>query len=101
MLQTMTAFTGNLMHLSVTCPRCLSKYQLDPGMRGKRMRCPNTICRAIFEVRGDDDPAVAAPPVVTKPPEPVQETPPPVVTKPVEAKKSEPVKRKLIVKPIE
>ncbi len=44
------------MHLAVTCPRCQSKYQLDPGMRGKRMRCPNTICRAIFEVRGDDDP---------------------------------------------
>ncbi len=44
------------MHLSVTCPRCESKYQLDAGMRGKRMRCPNTICRAVFEAREDNDP---------------------------------------------
>ena len=36
------------MQLSVSCPRCESKYQLDAGMRGKRMRCPNPICRAVF-----------------------------------------------------
>ena len=42
------------MPLSVTCPRCESKYQLDAGMRGKRMRCPNPICRAVFEVRDDN-----------------------------------------------
>src|SRR5690349_11706425 len=85
------------MPLSVTCPRCESKYQLDPAMRGKRMRCPNTICRAVFEVRDDNDP-----PVVVEPP-PVEETPPakPLEAAPVEAKMPEPVKRKPIPKPIE
>src|SRR5262245_47272070 len=47
------------MHLSVTCPRCNSKYQLAADMRGKRMRCPNPICRAVFEVRDDADPPAA------------------------------------------
>lgn len=52
------------MHVAVTCPRCQSHYQLDPGLVGKRMRCPNTLCRAIFEVRPDDAPSAtaAAPP---------------------------------------
>ena len=77
------------MQLSVTCPRCESKYQLAAEMRGKRMRCPNAICRAVFEVRDDADP------VVPKPPEPVKEAPP------VEATKPEPVKPKPIPKPIE
>jgi hypothetical protein len=49
------------MHLSVTCPRCESKYHLAAEMRGKRMRCPNPICRAVFEVRVDNDPVAAAP----------------------------------------
>src|SRR5437762_2488953 len=72
------------MQLSVTCPRCQSKYQLAADMRGKRMRCPNTICRAIFEVRDDSDPVVAqappAPPVVEAP-KPVQRKP---IPKPIE-----------------
>jgi hypothetical protein len=58
-------------------------------MRGKRMRCPNTLCRAIFEVRDDNDPAPAAketpepgPAVTTEAwqapvlPEPVPQAPP-------------------------
>ena len=77
------------MQRSVTCPRCESKYQLAEEMRGKRMRCPNAICRAIFEVRDDADP------VAPTPAEPVTEAPP------VEAKTQEPVKRKPIPKPIE
>lgn len=44
------------MRLSVTCPRCQSKYQLDAAMRGKRMRCPNSICREVFEARDDAEP---------------------------------------------
>jgi outer membrane protein assembly factor BamB len=75
------------MHLAVTCPRCESKYQLAADMRGKRMRCPNPICRAVFEVRDDNDPPT--------------EVAPPVETKPVEVKQPEPVKRKPIPKPIE
>lgn len=73
------------MHLSVTCPRCESKYQLDAGMRGKRMRCPNPICRAVFEVRDDNDPPVqAAPPAEAPKPEPPA---PPIAAKVVDAPK--------------
>jgi hypothetical protein len=112
------------MHLSVTCPRCESKYQLDAGMRGKRMRCPNPICRAVFDVRDDNDPPLPAPPAQGTPLEepkaketaplakakPVEaeprETAPPVVsrpveTQPVEAMKPEPAKRMPIPKPIQ
>lgn len=41
------------MHITVHCPSCGSKYQLDPAMRGRRMRCPNSVCREVFEVRED------------------------------------------------
>src|SRR5438034_9589431 len=98
------------MSLSVTCPRCESKYQLDAGMRGKKMRCPNPICRAVFEVRDDSDapaPSVEAPkaqevkpaPVPAPPVEATPKEPPPIVAKPVEAKKPEPVKQKPVPKP--
>src|SRR5437763_10615459 len=104
------------MHLSVTCPRCESKYQLDAGMRGKRMRCPNPICRAIFEVRDDNDPkaeAPTAPPVVPEPltpgPSPTREegrtdlasSPAKLEVKKEPPKQTEPAKRKPIPKPIE
>jgi outer membrane protein assembly factor BamB len=101
------------MHLSVTCPQCESKYQLDSGMRGKRMRCPNPICRAIFEVRDDSDPKAEAPPVapesLTPGPSPtrgegrtdVAPTPAKVEVKKEPPKPPEPVKRKPIPKPIE
>jgi outer membrane protein assembly factor BamB len=110
------------MHMSVTCPRCESKYQLDAAMRGKKMRCPNTICRAVFEVRGDGDAPVAEAPPPAKPAEPKPEpepvkprpvpkpvAPPPVDDFPgddepapaqVEAKKPEPVEPRPIPKPI-
>jgi outer membrane protein assembly factor BamB len=39
------------MHITVYCPSCHSRYQLDPGLRGQRMRCPNPVCREIFEVQ--------------------------------------------------
>ena len=41
------------MHISVACPRCQTRYQLDPNLLGKQMRCPNAMCRAVFEVRED------------------------------------------------
>ena len=77
------------MPLSVTCPRCESKYQLDAGMRGKRMRCPNPICRAVFDVRDDADVPAPSVPVVE---EPKAKESPPLAPKPVEVKKLEPVK---------
>jgi outer membrane protein assembly factor BamB len=39
------------VEITVSCPRCGSQYHLKPEMRGKRMRCPNAICREVFEVR--------------------------------------------------
>lgn len=45
------------MHIAVLCPQCQSRYQLDPSLLGKRMRCPNSICRAVFEVRAEGEPA--------------------------------------------
>src|SRR6516162_457523 len=92
------------MHLSVTCPRCESKYQLDAGMRGKRMRCPNPICWAVFEVHDkNDEPALSSPAVEAKPvAEPIaKEWPPPSPPKPVEATKPQPVKREPIPIPVQ
>src|ERR1700726_189439 len=41
--------------ISATCPHCLSCYQVEPNLRGTHMRCPNSLCRAIFEVRDEDN----------------------------------------------
>src|SRR5438128_1911879 len=51
--------------ISVTCPRCESRYHVEPNLRGLNMRCPNPVCRTIFEVRVDGEvPAAPAPPVL-------------------------------------
>ncbi|MFO0864269.1 MAG: PQQ-binding-like beta-propeller repeat protein [Gemmataceae bacterium] len=98
------------MRIRVICPRCQSEYQLEESLRGKRMRCPNTICRAVFEVQDADAPSPAAPPPEPPPVEPPptpdwQLAPPPVrgeriaepqapiVTKPpAETKPAEPIR---------
>jgi hypothetical protein len=58
------------VHITVDCPRCGSRYHLDPSMRGQRMRCPNPLCREVFEVR-EAEPALPgmAPPPSLRPPE--------------------------------
>jgi outer membrane protein assembly factor BamB len=48
---------GRTVHISVVCPRCLSRYFLEPSMKGQKMRCPNSSCREIFEVK--EEPAEA------------------------------------------
>jgi outer membrane protein assembly factor BamB len=80
------------MHLRVTCPVCKTEYQVDPSLRGKRMRCPNLICRTVFDI--DPSPvsavssaesmsaAVSEPPsqtapTVLAPPEPAAKPAPP------------------------
>ena len=112
------------MHLSVTCPRCQSKYQLDRGharqadalserdlpggLRGAGRQRSGAAVEALVkpgppaadvpdDFPGDEEPALAPQPVE---PTPVRrpEAPPP---KTVEAKKPEPVKRKPVPKPIE
>ncbi|MBI3407124.1 MAG: PQQ-binding-like beta-propeller repeat protein [Planctomycetes bacterium] len=56
------------MQISVTCPQCQSTYQLDPSMRGKRMRCLNTICRTLFEIKVDGEAEAATRSSPTAPP---------------------------------
>lgn len=38
------------MQITVYCPRCKTRYQLDERMRGQRMRCPDPSCREVFVV---------------------------------------------------
>ncbi|MCI0378977.1 MAG: PQQ-binding-like beta-propeller repeat protein [Gemmataceae bacterium] len=66
---------GRKVHLSVTCPLCQSTYQVVEALRGKRMRCLNTICRAVFEVRaeGESGPPAVAPASENKPTGSVEE----------------------------
>src|SRR5262245_29982548 len=42
------------MHIIVVCPRCNTRYQLQPSMRGLKMRCQNPVCRQVFEVPASD-----------------------------------------------
>src|SRR5262249_9105852 len=59
------------MHIKTICPRCETTFQVDPALRGKKMRCPTAACRAVFEVRESGDlPAPAAPPAPTAAPPP-------------------------------
>src|SRR5207302_4035998 len=73
------------------CPDCGTTYRLKPDMAGKRMRCTDANCRAVFLVEAATKPelvaAVAAePPTVASPasaPAPVfdwRDAPPPVMT---------------------
>jgi outer membrane protein assembly factor BamB len=49
------------VHITVYCPACNNRYQLHEEMRGKRMRCVNTLCREVFEVREAGEKAETAP----------------------------------------
>ncbi len=65
------------MRITVVCPRCESSYQVEANLRGKRMRCPNAICRAIIEIPGEVPPA-PKPPIVAPAPDWAKLPPPPV-----------------------
>jgi hypothetical protein len=36
--------------INATCPACQTRYQVQPTLRGKPMRCPNAKCRKVFVV---------------------------------------------------
>jgi outer membrane protein assembly factor BamB len=38
-------------NVKVLCPKCQSKYELNRGLVGQKIRCPNPACREVFEVR--------------------------------------------------
>jgi tetratricopeptide (TPR) repeat protein len=71
------------MHITATCPRCQSQYQVEPELRGKRMRCPNVICRAVFEVGAEPATAAESSAPVVEPSTPLSPPSPPPPT-PVE-----------------
>lgn len=56
------------MHITAYCPSCRSRYQLDVALRGQRIRCPNPVCREIFEVQADQAEAATPPPTEGEPP---------------------------------
>ena len=55
------------MTIVVQCPHCETKFNLQPDLNGKSMRCPNLQCRKVFTARAMPRP-VDPPPV---PPEPL------------------------------
>jgi len=58
------------MHIKTICPRCESTYQVDAGLKGKLMRCPNALCRAVFEVTNPAEPPPSTAPPIPTPPRP-------------------------------
>jgi predicted Zn finger-like uncharacterized protein len=54
--------------IAIVCPHCTSRFQVDASLRGKKIKCPNTNCGQIFEVR-----EITAPP--TKPPDIIEGVP--------------------------
>jgi outer membrane protein assembly factor BamB len=59
------------MRLATTCPHCQTTYQVDPSLRGQRMRCPNGDCRAVFLVTEEEAPAAPEPPPAEPPAAPL------------------------------
>ncbi len=57
------------MHITVVCPQCRSRYQVDDALRGSKMRCPNSKCRSVFDVVGEGSPPPSPAPV-PRPPAP-------------------------------
>lgn len=63
------------MSIVAECPHCETRFNLQPDMAGKSMRCPNPDCREVFVVRGAEPltarPSGGKPP---KPPKPQNQT---------------------------
>ena len=64
------------MSFVVQCPHCETRFNLQPDMNGKSMRCPNLECRQVFVVQAMTEKAPPAP-VYELPPEPGSEAPAP------------------------
>ena len=58
------------MLIAAVCPRCESVYKVDEGLRGKRMRCPNPLCKTVFEVKAEGEQPAAEAPKLPEPPPP-------------------------------
>ncbi len=73
------------MSIVVQCPHCETKFNLQPDMVGKSMRCPNLDCRQVFIVKSTGTP-VEPPPPLPPEPLPLPDEPEPA---PLPAKKAE------------
>ncbi|HEV3439589.1 MAG TPA: hypothetical protein VG122_19650, partial [Gemmata sp.] len=51
------------MTIVVQCPHCETKFNLQPELTGKTMRCPNLDCRQVFTVREQPRPTEPPPPL--------------------------------------
>jgi hypothetical protein len=47
--------------IRVECPHCETRFQLQPGMVGKTIRCPNQSCQEFFLVSAPDQPSADSP----------------------------------------
>ena len=77
------------MSIVVQCPHCDTKFNLQPDMIGKSMRCPNLDCRQVFtvqqqarEIEPPKSEPVPVPAPRPLPPEPGKGTAPPRAKKP-------------------
>lgn len=50
------------MPITVVCPKCSARYQVDESLRGKKMRCPTASCRLVFDVVEVTGPTSKPPP---------------------------------------
>ena len=44
------AHWGAAVTIAAVCPHCETRFQLQPDLLGKTIRCPNSDCREPFEV---------------------------------------------------
>ncbi len=68
------------MSIVAQCPHCETKFNLEPEMAGKQMRCPNFDCRQVFTVKGGARPT--EPPAPTPTAKPVAPASTPRVARP-------------------
>lgn len=77
------------MSIVAQCPHCDTRFNLQPEMAGKSMRCPNMECRQVFVVRALS--ATAPPTPVPEPPrKPAPKPAPPLPPEPKPAAKKPP-----------
>jgi outer membrane protein assembly factor BamB len=57
--------------ITIACPFCETRFQVDASLRGRQMRCPKADCREVFEVREvapAPEPVIEGVPVPAAPP---------------------------------
>ncbi|MCE9563110.1 MAG: PQQ-binding-like beta-propeller repeat protein [Planctomycetes bacterium] len=70
------------MSIVAQCPHCETKFNLEPEMAGKKMRCPNFDCQQVFKVQASARPTEPEPSPPPPPPKPVPPPAAPRVARP-------------------